>query len=389
MAIHVFATFVVFMSFTSVMWVGLIGAWAYGTIAAAIVIGCIALILRVKPDLRWWQAPKAVGLLIAAELLTVLWLGGGVQTTIFGLSAVIGVAMVALFFAFCLSWQELLRALDVGLRWVIGLSLAWELIAAIFVRRDIRPPNPRAIFGQPVILSDSSLFHGGPIEGVTGYELLGLSALLGIIVWGIRFAGTTRRGWYGVWIVLALITLGLTRSPSSVASAVMVAMVVLLALWARDLGEGERKRVYVVVYGLIVVGVVLGIVFMEPLKSVFIPGGGPVGSDESAGLADVGNTPVDNVGGWPGVWQQLNIVIVVLLALVFVSTLWRSWFHAVDRPRRAAKVIEPYRASSLMSLLIVTLLLAQSFTGNLLLAEAGSVLLIAFATKTKLDATGP
>ncbi|PPH49523.1 polysaccharide polymerase, partial [Rathayibacter sp. AY1D7] len=90
---------------------------------------------------------------------------------------------------------------------------------------------------------------------------------------------------------------------------------------------------------------------------------------------------------WLDVALQLGAVGLVLFAALAVSTLWRSWFRAVDRPRRDATSTLPYTAVSLAPLLIVVALLAQSLFESRILIEGGWLLLVLFAVQTKRPAT--
>ncbi|WP_111718528.1 hypothetical protein [Homoserinimonas sp. OAct 916] len=384
LAVNVFGTFVVFMSFTALTWMNLIGRWAFGTAAAVIVIVCVGLVIQSKPDMRWWGAPKAVGLFVLyALLMVILWPPGGQgsQDTLFGVAIIIAVTCIGLFLALALSWPELLRAMEHGLRWAIGLSLLFELVVAIFVRHPVA-----ALFtgvsgsgAAAPMLSEANLFSGGPILGATGLELLPLTALFALIVWSIRLGSSswrlqrpTRRFWLIVWIVLAVITLVLTRSPAAIVGLGVVAVTFGFAIWGRTAGPAGRLPVYLVMTIVVAVGVAAAIVFTPEITAYFEH---PFGAPSQASSAP----------SWPGIWGQLDVLGVVLLAMVFISSLWRAWFRAVDRAQVRPNERMRYQTSALLALLVVILLLVASLTGGLLIAIAGGIWLITFATKSKLD----
>jgi O-antigen ligase len=89
---------------------------------------------------------------------------------------------------------------------------------------------------------------------------------------------------------------------------------------------------------------------------------------------------------WLDVWFQLGLVGLALFVALAASTLWRSWFRAVDRPRRSATMVLPYSAVSLAPLLIVVVLLAHSLAESRILIEGGWLLLVALAVMTKQPA---
>jgi exopolysaccharide production protein ExoQ len=86
---------------------------------------------------------------------------------------------------------------------------------------------------------------------------------------------------------------------------------------------------------------------------------------------------------WLDVWLQLGILGVIVFAAVVFATLWRVWFLAVDRPRFDLRDDRPYTALSLLPLLIITVLIVQSFAESRILIESGWVLLTLFALKSK------
>ena len=86
---------------------------------------------------------------------------------------------------------------------------------------------------------------------------------------------------------------------------------------------------------------------------------------------------------WLDVWLQLGILGVIVFAALVLSTLWRCWFFAVDRPRTGVVDDAPYAASALLPLLVIAALLAQSMAESRLLIEYGWVLLVVFAVFTK------
>ena len=92
---------------------------------------------------------------------------------------------------------------------------------------------------------------------------------------------------------------------------------------------------------------------------------------------------------WLDVWLQVGIVGLVIFALLVISTLWRSWFAAVDRPRRFVHETLPFQVTSLAPLLILVALIVQSITESRILIEGEWILLVVIAAVTKIDHLKP
>jgi exopolysaccharide production protein ExoQ len=86
---------------------------------------------------------------------------------------------------------------------------------------------------------------------------------------------------------------------------------------------------------------------------------------------------------WLDVWLQLGIVGLVVFILLVLTTFGRTWFLAVDRPRTTIADDRPYTATSLLPLLLLAALIAQSFAESRLLIEGGWALLVTLAVSTK------
>ena len=87
---------------------------------------------------------------------------------------------------------------------------------------------------------------------------------------------------------------------------------------------------------------------------------------------------------WLDVWLQLGVVGLVIFILLVATTLKRSWFLAVDRPRdRGLRRLSRTRALTLLPLLLIAALIAQSAAESRMLVEAGWMLLVVISVKTK------
>lgn len=414
--VRLFATLVFFSVLAGQFWRNLLGWWGFGAIAVIIVAGSIWFLVSTKPDWGWRTFPKSlVGFMLLATLSLAWSAYPGVSAL--GITLQWITTITALFVALCLSWPEFLRTLGVALRLILALSLLFEAVVAVFIGHAVLPfwveytgKIPAAFYW-----SRSLLLEGGPVEGiVASRNLLGFIALLALIVFAVQLAaGTVRRGWGIFWVALALVMLWLTRSAT--VSVALVAVVVALgfALWARRVPPLGRRGLYLTAGGAAAAVVVGVAVFSSTLLGMLGK------SDDLTGRFDIWNRVIELAGqrpvagwgwvsywapwvepfdglavrkgvqylqahnAWLDVWLQLGILGLVVFGALAVSTLWRAWFLAVDRPRLGIADTAPYSVTALLPLLLIVALLAQSLAESRILVESGWVLLLVLAVKTK------
>lgn len=414
--ISAYATFALFTVLAGQFWRNLLGWWGFAAVALAVVVGAAILVVAERPTWRWRRVPKSTIAFVGLAVLSITWsfypAASALGVVITLVTTFTGVAL-----ALCLSWMRIERALAAAIKWVLGLSIAFELWVAIFVQEPL-PPNftdygddaPAAFFW-----SRDLLFQGGPIEGiVASRNLLGMIALLGLIVFGARLAAGSIRRAQGIgWLVVSGVVMLLTRS----ATVILVGVVVLVALgfvvWARRVGPDRRRRVYWAAAGVLAASVALLVVFWGALLNLFGK------SEDLTGRLDIWSSVIGLASerpwfgwGWIGYWQpwvepyqglavrngveylqahnawldvwmQLGIVGLIAFASIVIGALWRSWFLAVDRPRDEAGVPLPHSAASLVPLLVLVALVGQSLAESRILVEGGWLLLIAIAWSTK------
>lgn len=412
--------------FPSIVLFGLLGGealryslswWGFGAIAIAITT--VSAVLLVQQRHRWSLASLPLPLLAFLAYATVslawsVWPGNtGVGVLITWMTIVNAVALAVTF-----SWSELLRALSFALRALLGLSLLFELVVSVFVRQPVLPlwtdPGEGTI---PKILfwSRDLLFEGGRIQGIVGSStLLAMIALLGVIVFGIQLAlRTVRRlaGWSS--LLLAVLTLALTRSGTVFAACAVVAFTVVAVLLVRRtttmrsrmLVTGAVVAVLAALVSLALVfrGVLLGLLgkssdltgragiweavtelagqrpwFGGGWAAIWAPWNEQLGQLAKAG----GIWQLQAHNAWLDVWLQLGIVGLVIFGSFVGAALVKAWQHAIDRPYLDG---EPTRFSwlTLLPLLILVAYLVQSIAESRLLIEGGLALLTIVAVKTR------
>lgn len=414
--IGAYATFALFTVLAGQFWRNLLGWWGFTAVALAVVVGAVILVVAEKPAWRWRRVPKSTIAFVGLAVLSIAW-SFYPAASVLGVVITLVTTFTGVALALCLTWTRIERALASAIKWVLGLSIAFELWVAIFVQEPL-PPNftdygddaPAAFFW-----SRDLLFQGGPIEGiVASRNLLGMIALLGLIVFGARLAAGSIRRAQGIgWLVASGAVMLLTRS----ATVILVGVVVLVALgfvaWARRVGPDRRRGVYWAAAGVLAASVALLVVFWGALLDLFGK------SEDLTGRLDIWSSVIGLAAerpwfgwGWIGYWQpwvepfqglavrngveylqahnawldvwmQLGIVGLVAFASIVLGALWRSWFLAVDRPKDESGRPLPHSAASLVPLLVLVALVAQSLAESRILVEGGWLLLIAIAWSTK------
>lgn len=420
--IGAYATFALFFVLAGQFWRNLVGWWGFAAIAAAVVLGAVALVVAEKPTWRWRRVPKSTIAFVGLAVLSIAW-SFYPAASVLGVAITLATTFTAVALVLCVSWPRFVRSLGGAIKWVLGLSIAFELWVALFVQEPL-PPNftdygddaPMAFYW-----SRDLLFQGGPIEGiVASRNLLGMIALLGLIVFGARLVDGSMRRAQGIgWLVVAGVVMVLTRSATVILVGVIVLVALGFVLWARRVGPDRRRGVYWAAGGVLVASVALLVAFWGALLDVFGK------SEDLTGRLDIWSSviglalerpwfgwgwigywqpwvePFDGLAvrngvqylqahnAWLDVWMQLGIVGLIAFASIVIGAMWRSWFLAVDRPRDEGGRPLRHSAASLVPLLLLVALVGQSFAESRILIEGGWLLLIAIAWSTKLRQWAP
>ncbi|KIP51865.1 O-antigen ligase family protein [Leucobacter komagatae] len=396
-----------------------------GFIIAAVALAVIGAVmfLRLRPErFRWYRLPAPIYLFLALAALSIIWSQYTLESVL-GTIAQLLTTFVAVALAFVLTWHEVLRTLGTALRYLIGLSLLFELWVSVFIREPILPPWLELTAAQeantPKLLywSRDLLFEGGPIQGlVASSTLFGFIGLIGLIVFAIQLRAkliTRFAGWF--WVLLAVATLALTRSATVTVALAAVIVALAFALWARRVGPEGRLPVYIT-GAVLLAGMTAALLFARSAifgllgKSSDLTGRGETWegviqlaqqrpwfgwgwisywapwAEPFASLDTQGGIQVMSAhNAWLDVWLQLGIVGLFLFFLLVALTLWRVWFRAVDQPRRGFGAPLPYATSALWPFLLMVALVVQSLTESRILIESGWLLLVLLAAKSRFD----
>ena len=408
--------------------------YGFGVIAIVLSVIGVLLLVRNRDSWRISRLPYPLLAFLALATVSVAW-SFYPGATLLGLFVTYLTVIIGLTLAVILSWHDVLLVLGRTLRIIIGLSLLFELVVSVILRSPLLPfwPSPGIDYSNlpdkiPKLLfwSRNELFvDGGKIQGIVGNSsLLAQAALLGLIVFGIQLAARSvgRAGW--VWLAVALVAIGLTRSATiflAIAALLVVTLAVVLVRRART--PRERAGTYGGIVAVVVVLVAGAIASQRVILSLlgknseltgrteiwqhvihtwlerpafgwgwisyWVPWAYPF-TDKKLLYVEAGGVQVLHAhDAWLDVLFQLGVVGLVVFAALVLSTLWRSWQLAVDRSFTGPKDSGSYSWLSLLPLLVLVAQLIQSIAESRILVEGGWLLLILWAVKTKWDRSVP
>lgn len=380
----------------------------------------VPMLAKARPQrFAWRRLPwAAVGYTVLA-LVSVAWSQWRGATLITWL-LLATVTVNALFIAHVLTWREIIRALASAFKWILGLSLLLELWVSIVLQHALLPnffdPPPGKIDPQWYWVRDN-LFDGGRLQGIVGNaNLLGIISLFAIITFGVLFAARVR--WpttLGLWMLLAAYFLFRASSATAYACAAAAVVVLVVALLMRSTTTpGGRTRIYTIaIGGTLVLGAAVWFL-REPLLGLLgrssdltgrsdkiwtavierwlqhpLFGNGfsspwlPTEPEFSHWIEDHGITVFHAHNMWLDVLMQLGVLGAILVAIAFLSLLWRSWFFAVDRPRWDLTSDRQYSPLTLLPSLFTVVLLVQGLTESTPIMLWGWMLLILLSFKLK------
>ena len=412
------ATFVFLFGSNAVRYV--VGLPAYFALAGVLVVASIVVFIVQKPErFRWYRLPSPVYWFLTLATVSIFWSAYPFESFL-GIAGLICTTFIAIVIAYVLTWHELLRTLATAMRYILGLSLLFELWVALFVREPLMTwwmQQPEGKTLKLLFWSRDQLLDGGPIQGILGSSiLLGFTALIALILFAIQLrAGLVRPffGWF--WVAVAVVTLLLTRSAGVTVATLAVGVALLFALWGRRMPQENRHPLYATATALIALAIA-GLAFAREFlfgllgKSADMTGRldtwqkvwalveerpwfgwgwvsyWPTWVEPFKGLDTKAGVAVMSAhNAWLDVWLQLGIVGVLVFAPIVFLTWHRTWFRAVDQPRNGFGPPLPYATSALWPFLVLVALFVQSLTESRILIESGWLLLIILAVKTRFD----
>lgn len=397
---------------------------AFGPLVSAIVAvgtGLVSGVLWVilRPEVQWRRLPWFAVLYVVWAVASLLW-SAYPSATALTLLLLLTTTVQAMFVGAVLTWRELIRAIASALKWILGLSILFELWVSLVWGGPILPgfvrPEAGVHYDPIVYWSRDNLFDGGRIQGLFGNaNPLAYAALLAMIVFAVRFASRApRRTLLALWFLLAAFLF--VRAGSATASLAAAAVVVVLAavlLMRTTRRPGGRTRFYlayavVALGGLTTLWLLRGSIFSALGRSADLTGREtiwaavweravehpwhgwgfstpwvPTEPHFDGWIVDHGETVMQAHNMWLDVFLQLGAIGVALIALTMLAFVWRSWFFAVDRPRWDLVATRPYSPITLVPTLTGAILLVQGLAESAPLLGWGWLFLVMLAFKIK------
>ena len=426
-----FATFTFFTAFAGDFWRNLLTWYGFGVIVAIIVAGAIWLLASKKPLPKIMHLPSALIAFVAWCALSIIWsvyrpeslLGFGIQLV---------TALVALALAVSLTKPQFLRAFSAAMRWILGLSLAFEVLVAIFFPGGVLPlalliPGQlERVTGSPgataetvpaaFLWSQGHIFAGSAIQGILGNRnLLAMAALLCVIAVAVQWYAKQMKRWPAItWIALGLIAILLCKSATVFVGCAVVLLAVALVFIARPLSNAQRWGMYGAVFAVMLVMGWIVLQFNTQLfglinRSSDMSGRGDIWAEVGrlgsehwlTGMGWIsywapwvepfkGLLVVDGVhflqahNAYLDVWMQTGLIGAFFFVGIVLSTLIRTWWLAVDRPQTDASGPRDFPPTAMLAFLLMVALTVQSLTESRLLVEGNWLLLCYLAIYSKL-----
>ncbi|MBN9225371.1 MAG: ligase [Microbacterium sp. SCN 70-27] len=411
--------FVIAAALAGTSWLMAFGVLGSTIVTAVTVVVSVLLWVILRPAVHWQRLPWYAVMYVLWAIASLVW-SAYPEATALTLLLLVSTTVQAMFVGSVLTWRELIRAIASALKWILSLSLLFELWVSLVWGGPILPefgrPEKGVHYDPIVYWSRDNLIDGGRIQGLFGNaNPLAYVALLAMIVFAVRFASRApRRGLLVVWFLLAGYLF--VRAGSATATLAAVGVVVVLVtvlLMRRTKRPGERTRYYVV-YAIVAVGgltvlwllrdrlfTLLGrsadLTGREGIwakvweKAVERPAFGwgfstpwvPTDPHFDGWIVDHGQTVMQAHNMWLDVFLQLGIVGLVLIGATMLAFVWRSWFFAVDRPRWDLVADRPYSPVTLVPTLVAAILLVQGLAESAPLLGWGWFFVVLLAFKIK------
>ena len=384
----------------------LVGWIGFGIWSAILTVLVLVMLVKSKPLPTIKRIPWPMTALFALMLLSSL-LSDYRLISIGAWVASVITAMYGLWLAHAFDWRHILRVFANTIRFILGASMAFELVAAVIVRGPILPIfknfDGDVVPSKAYYWTQGNLFNGERIQGIMGNaNLLAYVAMIGLVVFAVEYAiiGTAR--WISVVsMVVSAVSIALAKSAgiAFALAAVIVAAVVSIA------AEGKpyevRHRYYRVAWSVAgVVGFfvlsfraevfalvgkspdmtgrtmiwrkVLALIPEHPLQgfgwlSYWVPGIKPY-----EGLVVINHVPYYQAhNAFLDMWLQSGIFALLAFVTLVVLTFVKLWQLAVRHTS----------ALYLWPILVFMGLIVQNLTESRMLNELGWMLLALFAIK--------
>ncbi|SDQ79857.1 O-antigen ligase [Microbacterium sp. cf332] len=400
-------------------WLMAIGVAGSAVVVALTTLGSAAIWAIQRPRRRWRRLPWFALAYVGWALASLLWTEWP-RATAMTLALLLATTAQAIFVASVLTGRQIIEAIAAAVKWMLALSLVFELWVSLVWRGPVLPqfvrPGP-GFEGDPIMFwSRDKLFTDDRIQGIFGNaNSLAYIALLGLVVFGLQInTRAGRRGPLVAWTVLAAFCFWRGSSATAAMCAIAIAIVIMVVLLMRRARTAHVRRILYVVFAVTGVSLIVTLwLVREDLfellgRSSDLSGRKEIWAMVAARFAespligwgysvpwvptdpffdgwivDRGVTVMQAHSTWFDVAMQLGVVGLLFFAVALGVFTWRAWFLALGRIPRSGTDREPRSRLLLIPALVATILLVQSVTESSPLLNWGWFLLVmlAFAIK--------
>ena len=351
------------------------------------------------------RTPEPLALLLVLMGLSVLWSQYRPQTLL-SFIVQVGATLFGYFLVNQFGWRQLLNIFSNTIRFVLAVSLLFELYAAI--TGPVEPFFPNYEGDPPAsayLWSQGNLFEGERIQGIVGNaNLIAFVAVLGMLLFVIEFIVTAQSKTVPLLsFLLALVMALLAQSAGMIVATLLVSFAAAIAIMAEGKETAIRRKVYARAIAILAaIGVVAAIFHREIFdllgrspdasgrfdiwQKVFtlisekpIEGWGWIGYwipgvEPWEGLITINSVPMYQAhNAIIDIWVQLGLVGLFAMIWLLVQSFVRLWHIAV---RHTSPLY-------LYPLFIFLVIAAQSLTESRLLIEISWVLLVVVSVKSR------
>ena len=244
------AYFGLFKVMASEAFLYLIGWQAWTVLSAIYFFGSIWFLVRDRRRDVLRQMPWALRGMLLLMLLSLGWTNYPMYTGM-GILGQLTNTTFALFLVAFFTWRELLKIMAGVLRWVLWLSLGFELVAAAVVQGPVQRIFGRHYPGSfPTNRADywvqGEFLHGGRFQGILGNaNLIADVALLALVIFVIELVLRQVRIWLSVAsLVSALVVFVMSQSGGAAFAVLAIALTAIVVFAAEGHDRDTRHRYY-------------------------------------------------------------------------------------------------------------------------------------------------
>ncbi|MER7796918.1 O-antigen ligase family protein [Microbacterium sp. NPDC096154] len=266
------------------------------TIVAALDAIGVAILIARRDELSLLRfAPTSLLAFLLWTLASVVW-SFDETSTVSGWLGLLGWGLLALVIAHVRDTMQTVRALGDVLRWMLGLSLAVEILSGVLL--DI----PFPFLGVA-----GDIAQGGPVQGIFGTRnMLGFVAVMALITFAIEWLSQSISLRLSIFsLTLAGLLAVLSASPTVLVLAVAVSVATVALVIVRRAQPSRRRATQLTIAGI--VAVALGACYLLRHRIIALL---DAASDFST-RADLWNEILDWVRprpvqgwGWHGAWRE-------------------------------------------------------------------------------------